>query len=174
MRSEIAEGPVPTESGLERGDVASAWFSDSYRVQLGNPSLSVIDLFEAAFGHHPGWVRSLLHFRNRLAAWAGLEVPPKETIVQFERKARYAVGDLIGPWPIFALSEKELIAGRDNRHLDFRVSVLRLDAPSPTAVFSTICNVHNRFGKIYLFFIAPFHRWGMRKLLRQAAASGRL
>jgi hypothetical protein len=41
-------------------------------------------------------------------------------------------------------------------------------------VVSTICTVHNLFGKIYLFFIVPFHRYGVKTLLRNAVAAGRL
>jgi Protein of unknown function (DUF2867) len=174
MKPPFSEGPVPTESGLDREAVQSAWFSDSYRAELRNPALSVADLFEAVLGHHPRWARTLLAVRNRLAGWVGLDVPPEETIRQFERKPDYAIGDLIGPWPIFALSDTELIAGRDNHHLDFRVSVLKLAGPKPTVAISTICNVHNRFGKAYLFFIAPFHRMAMRHLMRRAVSAGRL
>ena len=174
MSAVVIEGPVPPESALDRRDVVSAWFSDSYLAELRNPSASVADLFEAVFGHHPRWVRIPLALRNRMAGWAGLEVPPEEATRHFERKPHYAVGDIIGPWPIFALTDRELIAGRDNSHLDFRVSVLKLDRPSSAVAISTICNVHNRFGKIYLFFIVPFHRWGMRQLMRRALAAGRL
>ena len=174
MSGFVTEGPVPPESALDRRAVETAWFSDCHWAELNNPSLSVADLFEAVLGHHPRWARMLLALRNRIAGWAGLEVPPEAAIRRFERKPHYAVGDTIGPWPIFALTERELIAGRDNSHLDFRVSVLKLDMPSPTVAISTICNVHNRFGKIYLFFVVPFHRLGMRQLMRRAVAAGRL
>jgi Protein of unknown function (DUF2867) len=174
VSARIAECEVPAESSLDRQVVESAWFSDSYRAKLRDPALSTTDLFEALLGQQPRWIRGMLALRNRLAGWAGLEVPPAATIRQFERKPTYAVGDLIGPWPIFALSETELIAGRNNRHLDFRFSVLKVETPEPSVAFSTICNVHNRFGKIYLFFVAPFHRWGMRHLMRRAILAGRL
>jgi Protein of unknown function (DUF2867) len=174
MKTRIIESVVPAESALNRHDVENAWFSDSYVAQLKNPSLDVADLFEAVFGHHPRWARVLLKMRNRAAGWAGLEVPPRAAINRFDRKPDYTAGDLIGPWPIFALTDNELIAGRDNSHLDFRLSVLKLDTPAPSVAFSTICNVHNRFGKVYLFFIVPFHRWGMRRLMQRAIAAGRL
>ena len=87
----------------------------------------------------------------------------------------YKVGDTIGPWPIFALSATELIAGRDNSHLDFRLSVLRAQEEyKPVVIVSTICNVHNLYGKIYLFFIIPFHKWGVQKLIARAVEAGRL
>lgn len=41
-------------------------------------------------------------------------------------------------------------------------------------VIATICTTHNTFGKIYLFFIIPFHKWGVRRLMSRAIAAGRL
>jgi hypothetical protein len=174
MIAHVSEGLVPEESALDRRDVETAWFSDSYRADLRDPSRSVADLFEAVLGHPPRWLQALLIARNRIAGLAGLDVAPDEMIRRFDRKSTYGVGDVIGPWPIFAISDTELIAGRNNSHLDFRLSVLKLQTPSPAVAFSTICNVHNRFGKIYLFFIIPFHRWGMRQLMRRAVVAGRL
>jgi hypothetical protein len=34
--------------------------------------------------------------------------------------------------------------------------------------------VHNAFGKIYLFFIVPFHRNGVQSLMSNAVAAKRL
>ncbi len=174
MAARISEGAIPRESMLERAMVDAAWFSDSHRATPIDPGLSVVDLFEAVLGHHPRWIKTLLMLRNRVAGLVGLAIAPDATIRSFDRRNAYAVGDMIGPWPIFALTDTELIAGRDNNHLDFRLSVLKLNTPSPTVAISTICNVHNRFGKVYLFFIVPFHRWGMRRLMLRAVAAGRL
>jgi len=35
-------------------------------------------------------------------------------------------------------------------------------------VVSTICTVHNVFGRIYLFLIVPFHRSGVQSLMSNA------
>jgi hypothetical protein len=90
-------------------------------------------------------------------------------------KRSYSVGDKIGVWPIFFLTETELVAGRDNKHLDFRLSVLRsTDGEIASVVVSTLCTVHNAFGKLYLFFVIPFHKWGVRRLISNAIIAGRL
>jgi hypothetical protein len=53
--------------------------------------------------------------------------------------------------------------------------VLRvIDDGAESVVVSTICSVHNLAGKIYLFFIVPFHRTGVRSLLSHAVAAKRL
>ena len=74
-----------------------------------------------------------------------------------------------------ALSEDEVVAGRDNKHMDFRLSVLKVpDGDRPSVVVSTICTVHNLSGKLYLFFVVPFHRHGVRKLMTNALVARRL
>jgi hypothetical protein len=92
-----------------------------------------------------------------------------------EVRGAYAVGEKIGPWPIFSISDNEIVAGRNNKHLDFRLSVLKQDEANASSVtVSTICTVHNLSGKIYLFFIVPFHRFGVKNLMANAIAAKRL
>ncbi|BBB59192.1 hypothetical protein UNDKW_0919 [Undibacterium sp. KW1] len=85
------------------------------------------------------------------------------------------VDEKIGAWPIFYLSSEELVAGRDNRHLDFRLSIMRVEQGQTVAiVISTVCITHNWFGRAYMQLIRPFHRWGLKLLIRQAILAGRL
>jgi len=84
----------------------------------------------------------------------------------------YKVGDKIGPWPIFAITDRELIAGRDNGRMDFRLSILK-SADGARVAVSIICNVHNLFGRLYLGAITPFHRAGVCALMTRALASER-
>jgi hypothetical protein len=48
------------------------------------------------------------------------------------------------------------------------------DGTNASVVVSTVCVVHNWHGRIYLFFVVPFHRWGVKLLLSRAIAAGRL
>ena len=51
------------------------------------------------------------------------------------------------------------------------------EGDATSVVVSTICTVHNVFGRIYLFFIVPFHRRGVQSLMRcrgEAAVSDRI
>lgn len=160
---------------LDPAMVAAAFFKDSYSAPLCNANVSMPELFFHLFGHHPLWIKRLLILRNRIASWCGLAVPAAADIMTPQIKNDYHVGDIIGPWPIFALSDNELVAGRDNGHLDFRLSILRISAEgAPRVVVSTICSVHNFAGKAYLFFIIPFHKWGVQRLIKAAVLAGRL
>jgi hypothetical protein len=142
---------------------------------LCRAELGVIDIFFAIFAHRPAWMTAMLVARNQVAALAGLETPRTADVVKMERRSRYAVGDLIGPWPIFFLGADELIAGRDNKHMDFRLSVRRIrDAEGPSVVVSTLCKVNNATGRYYLAAVIPFHKSGMRSLMVRAVAAQRL
>jgi hypothetical protein len=78
-------------------------------------------------------------------------------------------------WTILFIVDNEIVAGRNNKHVDFRLSVLKSrDGDAAHVVVSTICTVHNVFGRIYLFFIIPFHRTGVRSLISSAVAARRL
>jgi hypothetical protein len=171
----VIECDVPPTSALSRDLIRTAYFHDSYRVPLARPGLSIVEIFFALFGHMPRWMKALLIIRNALARRFGLEAPTVAEILKPTVRATYGVGDKIGPWPIFHISDNEIVAGRNNKHLDFRLSVLRVrDGGAEGVVVSTICSVHNVFGKIYLFFIVPFHRTGVRSLMSNAMAAKRL
>ena len=171
----VVECEVPQSSVLDRGFIHTAYFRDSYRVPLLNAQTSMTEIFFAIFGHRPGWMNLALILRNRIASFCGLDAPTAAELLNPEMKGSYGVGDKIGVWPIFALTENELVAGRNNKHLDFRLSVLKEAAgTNGSVVVSTVCTVHNGFGKIYLFFVVPFHRCGVQQLLSRAIVAGRL
>lgn len=175
MSVAIEECDVPAVSVLDRRIVDAAFFRDAYRAPLTRSQATVVEIFFGVFGHHPWWMKRVLIARNRVASFCGLDAAAASEIMKPVVRESYAVGDKIGPWPIFALTPSELVAGRDNRHLDFRLSVVReLNGQSASAVISTICTTHNTFGKLYLFFVVPFHKWGVRRLISRAVEAGRL
>lgn len=167
--SVVEDCPVAVTDFLDEQSIAAATFQDAYRVALQRQT-DPVDAFFAIFGHHPWWMKAALIARNFLMAPL-IAVPRAKSILRPERRTRYSVGDEIGPWPIFGLNERELVAGRDNWHLDFRVSVLTADR---SVVVSTVCTAHNAFGRRYLRLIAPFHRLGLRRLMAEAVRAGRL
>ncbi len=166
---------LPESSLVQRDIVARATYVEAYRVRLTNPQASVTELFFAVFGHRPVWMKALFIARNVLVRPLGLAVPPVAQILSNARRERYCAGDTILSWPIFALTETELVAGRNNAHLDFRFSILKEQhGDGVDGVFSTVCAAHHWGGRLYLKAILPFHRPGFRWLLRRAILTGRL
>src|SRR5712675_961207 len=171
----VVECDVPSSSVLSRDLIRTVHFHDSYRAPLAHPELGIVDIFFALFGHTPLWMKLLLIARNAAARLAGLEAPTVAEIMRPKIREFYSVGDKIGPWPIFFIGDNEIVAGRNNKHMDFRLSVLKaMDGDAMSVVVSTICTVHNVFGRIYLLFIVPFHRMGVRSLISNAVVAKRL
>jgi hypothetical protein len=164
---------VPLNSVLEKAWVESAYFRDSIRSSTRSEQVSVVAIFFAVLGHHPRWLKWILLARYKLGALLGMEAAKTVEILHPQMKGSYCVGEKIGPWPIYALSETELVAGRDDWHLDFRLSIFK-ETGSSHCVISTACIVHNWQGKVYLFFVKPFHKWGIRRLAARAREAGRL
>jgi len=72
-------------------------------------------------------------------------------------------------------SENEIIAGGNDKHMDFRVSVLKInEGGASKIVLTTVVNTHNSFGKAYMSLIAPFHRFGVRTIMSNAVAANRV
>jgi hypothetical protein len=171
----VVECDVPPDSAVGKDLIERADFRDAYRAPLRRPDLDVVEIFFGIFAHRPAWMNLMLVARNKAAAFAGLEAPTTSEVINVEMRDRYAVGEKIGPWPIYFLGADELVAGRDNRHMDFRLSILKVrDGNGPSIVVSTICMVHNTFGRYYLSSVIPFHKFGVRKLMTDAVAARRL
>jgi hypothetical protein len=171
----VVECDVPRHSALGKDLIERADFRDAYRAPLSHSDLSVVEIFFAIFARRPGWINLMLIARNKAAALAGLEVPTTAETINMEKRDHYFVGEKIGPWPIFFLGSDELVAGRDNKHMDFRVSIMKAyDGTRPGVVVSTLCMVHNKVGQCYLSSIIPFHKFSVRRLMVNASAAQRL
>ena len=170
----VVECDVPRHSALGKDLIERADFRDAYCAPLNRSDIGVVEIFFAIFARRPGWMNLMLITRNKAAALAGLEVRTTSEILNMEKRDRYFVGEKIGPWPIFFLGSDELVAGRDNKHMDFRLSIMKVhDGTRPSVVVSTLCMVHNKFGQYYLSSIIPFHRFGLLRLMASALASQR-
>jgi hypothetical protein len=130
----VVECDVPSGSMLSREAIERAHFRDSYRAPPSHRELGIIDIFFGIFAHHPPRVKLLLIVRNKVASLAGLDAPTTSEILHVKIKDRYDVGEKIGVWPIFGLSEDEIVAGRNNKHIGFRLSVLKMPDGDGTSV----------------------------------------
>lgn len=174
-RTDVRDVPFPSATLMDSSFVRRADYKDSYCLDLARGDLAPPALFHAVFDYRPAWMKAALVARNWFASRLGLEASSPQEILTPRERAEYHVGDKIGPWPIFALSERELVAGRDNRHLDFRLSIRRVDGPPARQLqVSTACVVKNTFGRVYLCVVLPLHKRGLRLLLSSASACGRL
>src|SRR5258708_40377514 len=106
----------------------------------------------------------VLALRNLLVASLGLR-----TSVPDEPGAR----DIIGLFPVVRQTPDRLVAGFDDKHLDFRLVVDVASAGHTQRVTATTLGLtHNLLGRTYLAIIRPFHRLALAALLRQRTRLG--
>jgi len=123
------------------------------------------------FSHQPAWVSTLMAIRDALVGGLGLKTAKSLTSLGAQSRA-----GRLGIFKIYDTSSTEVILGEDDKHLDFRLSVLCSKQPSPGGcrhlTLSTVVRCHNRLGRLYIFAIAPFHRLVVQSSLRRAAQIG--
>jgi hypothetical protein len=101
----------------------------------------------------PGWVNVLFSIRNRIAGLFGLKT---------DRNTREDD-------TFFSLVEKredEIVMGEDDKHLNFRASILK-DAANGAISLTTVVHYNKLWGKIYFFPVKPFHKIIMKALLKR-------
>ena len=113
-------------------------FLDCYAVAADLPPRRAAEVITA----FPGWTRLLLRLRGALTAPFGLFADGPDA------------PDKVGPFPVECETDEELVAGFDDRHLDFRVSVLSREG---RVFLATWVHPHNLGGRLYLAAIMPFH-----------------
>jgi hypothetical protein len=145
---------------------------DSYEIATGSKNQSLIDLYAGALGHLPKAFKHLLVLRSIIVKPFGIAgVSHADLTKTIDTEKAYAIGDKVGRWTLYGQYPDELITGANDKHLDFRVSVIR---DKRRVVLSTAVMTHNTFGRAYLTTIMPFHRFGVAQILTNASVAGRI
>jgi Protein of unknown function (DUF2867) len=141
--------------------LAGAQFSDAYSIALDDAALDARQAAERMLGRSPRWINALLALRNYLVAPFGLKTgAPNEA----------GASDSIGIFPVVSQTRSRLVAGFNDRHLDFRVVVdVAGSGHRQSVTATTLVLTHNLLGRVYLATILPFHRLVVRTMLRQVA-----
>ena len=139
----------------------SAQFADAFQIEVTDGTLDARHAAERMMARQPRWAEALITLRNVLVAPFGLKTSGHSTVPR----------EMIGIFPILSETPVRLVAGFNDRHLDFRV-VVDVTAPGTTrqVTATTLVLTHNGLGRAYLAIILPFHRMIVRSLLRQVAA----
>jgi hypothetical protein len=166
----VREVPPPAESGV------ASWFdadlADAFAVPIdsANVAKGIDSLARSVLGDPAPWIRQLLGLRDALVA--GFRV---KTTREVRRAAIADHAERIDFFRILARSDRELILGEDDRHLDFRLSLLlraRPDGSGDELVATTVVRCHNALGRVYLALIARFHRLVVISNLSRASNKG--
>ena len=123
------------------------------------------------FAQQPAWIGKLTNLRDAIVAGFGLKTAKHLATLANDAKARR-----VGIFKVYSLNKQEIVLGEDDRHLDFRVSVLCSEGTAPEGgrelTISTVVHCHNLLGRVYILIIAPIHRMVVKASLRRAALVG--
>ena len=137
MFSQVSKCKLPPYSRLHQR-ISDQDFIDCFSVTAKATPRHASDIITS----FPGWAGFLLGIRRRIVTgFFGLLHEGESS-------------DKVGPFPVETESEEEIIAGFDDKHLEFRVSVISKDGK---VYLATWVHPHNLFGWLYLRAIMPFH-----------------
>ncbi len=144
-------------------------YYDSYEITLLNKENYSIDyLTVRLFTSIPKWISVLLSIRDVIVEPFGLKTGKVNSADVPDKNVKYDAGSKIVLFTVLTRNENEIVFSEDDKHLYFRTSVLKenRDDGSQKIHLTTIVIYHNVFGKIYFFFVKPFHRLIMRTMLK--------
>jgi len=139
-----------------------AQFADAYRVEVSDRALNARQAAERMLARQPRWAEALVTLRNILVTPFGLKTSGASVTTP---------RPMIGIFPIVSERPERLVAGFNDKHLDFRLVVdVATSGAAQNVTATTLVLTHNWLGRTYLATIMPFHRLIVRTLLRQVAA----
>jgi hypothetical protein len=151
QRPHVATTTLPQHSTLHQR-VAQGDFIDCYSVDADVPPRRAAEIIT----EFPGWARFLLVIRRIVTTPFGLSNDGP------------VADDKVGIFPVESATDDELIAGFNDKHLDFRVSVMSVNKK---VYLATWVHPHNLGGRLYLAAIMPFHIMISRDALARVASA---
>ncbi|MEL6117754.1 DUF2867 domain-containing protein [Photobacterium sp. SP02] len=137
-----------------------AYFSDSFSHEIPNKNQTALDVYLEIAKQTPAWISFLMATRNRIVSMLGLKhLGRLQDAVAAKNPTNMNLGERIGIFTLHSNSDTEIVLEDSDKHLDVRVSFL-LDVEGDKVIVhaTTVVHVHNFFGKVYMFFVAPIHK----------------
>lgn len=155
---------IPENSIIVNGfGKISYW--DTYQIQLRSYDYSIdkitTDIFKA-----PQWVDRLMKIRDGVVQVFGLKTSDKNGNIE----PSYSIGSKAGYFTVIDRNENEIVMAENDKHLNFRTSVLvEKSAENSLVYLSTLVQFNNFFGWLYFLPVKPFHRIIIQSLLKKYA-----
>ena len=166
----VCARPTP-DSSVISPTLANANFADCYETPDPQPQTSALQTWLDLVRQTPRWINHLMALRNRIVLLAGLKVGHLGDLAHCDA-SRYRCGDRVGIFELRHDSEREVVLGQDDRHLNVQLSLLKHQRDGDgraVLCLSTVVHVHNAMGHAYMAVVTPFHRRIARAMLARAA-----
>jgi len=148
MKAIIKSNKQPCNSVISNG-FGKIDYCDSFRItQSTNKSIEQItnELFKL-----PAWVNWLMKIRDLAVGIFGLK-----TEKDVKERQQF--------FPVIEQNDTEIVMGENDKHLNFRVSVL-IDRENSFIYVTTLVHYNNIWGKLYFLPVKPFHKIIVKSLI---------
>jgi hypothetical protein len=136
-------------------DLQNVEYSDEYSTRLQTQrDITMSEIVAAANQmEFPFWIRALFWIRDSVMQW--FQIKTRSDLPADETRT-----STLGLFPILRGTPEEIIAGVDDRHLNFRVVVTlsKKEDGFQRLSFRTLVQFNNTLGRIYFLPVKPLHR----------------
>ncbi|WP_138429985.1 DUF2867 domain-containing protein [Fodinibius saliphilus] len=156
---------TPPDSSVLRATENNYHYVDSFQgtLKAKHHDTTPKEIAKAFFSSEPKWITNLFSLRNTIVSVFGLKTPVK--VNNRERILNNFTcdpGEQIGLFKVINKTDSEIILGEDDKHLNFRVSMLiepyKKKSQKRKLIITTTVSFHNWLGRIYFLPVKPFHR----------------
>ncbi|WP_394178748.1 DUF2867 domain-containing protein [Marinomonas posidonica] len=150
---------VPSTAAINQL-MANAYFTDCFTYHTMNKGQSAMQVWLDMVNKTPRWVEQLMWLRNRVVILFGLKnLGLIGDVIPAKQACDYLIGDQVGIFKVLSSKEQEVILEDKDKHLDVKLSLfLEPEGDLLKLYVTTVVHVKNRFGKVYMFFVAPVHK----------------
>lgn len=152
----VSKVNIPSQSLLS-STLSSAYFYDAYQTLNPKPNRSSLQIWLDVVTQPMPWIEAAMAIRNKTVSLFGLKQGDVAGLNNTKPANEYKVGDRVGIFQIYNLSDNEVVMGEDDKHLDVRLSLFK-SADGKFATISTVVHVKNFLGRVYMLFVTPPHR----------------
>lgn len=148
-------------------------YIDIYQGFINDPKnrFTAVDVGKAFFSSGPKWIEKLFTVRNKIVSIFGLKTSGNISDRQKQLDNFHCEkGEQLGLFKVFDRTENEVILGEDDKHLNFRVSLLldeaQIGSSQRALTISTTVEFNNSWGKLYFLPVRPFHKLIVPSMLK--------
>lgn len=132
--------------------------------------VSPAEMMKLFFEVFPSWFRVLLYIREGIGRLIGLKTAHGIDLEQQFKNFKGEIGQSIALFHVLDSSKTEIMTGEDDKHLDFRLSFFAIPKNDITQmILATTVQYNGWLGRLYFFFVKPFHRLIVPVILKRMA-----
>lgn len=168
MKSFVSNIPPDNliETALDRTD-----YLDAFAIRL--PAIYEVPLQELVkqfFYAIPNWCRLLFGLRMIIAGILGLKTGSDADVPQQLKSFTGTPGESIALFHVKGRTKKEILTSEEDKHLDFCLSFFgEIVEDQYEITLATTVQLNGWLGKVYWFFVRPFHQYLVPVMLKRIA-----